>query len=99
MTDHLIEPHGGALVNLLVREERALEMKAASKDWVSWDLTSRQICDLELLMNGGFSYSTVYFTDNHRRLLDKSHYFSLSIYITMIAFEFKSLKCCFKIID
>ena len=55
MTDHLIEPHGGALVNLLVREERALEMKAASKDWVSWDLTSRQICDLELLMNGGFS--------------------------------------------
>ena len=26
-----------------------------SKDWPSWDLTARQLCDLELLMSGGFS--------------------------------------------
>ena len=55
MQDHLIEPHGGTLVNLLVSDERAAEIKEASRDWQSWDLTSRQICDLELLMNGGFS--------------------------------------------
>lgn len=55
MQEHLIEPHGGSLVNLLASEERAAEMKALSKDWPSWDLTPRQICDLELLMNGGFS--------------------------------------------
>jgi sulfate adenylyltransferase len=48
-------PHGGTLVNLIVEENRREELRAASKEWVSWDLTSRQLCDLELLMNGGFS--------------------------------------------
>ncbi|MGH8909387.1 MAG: bifunctional sulfate adenylyltransferase/adenylylsulfate kinase [Egibacteraceae bacterium] len=55
MTDHLIAPHGGALVDLLVDSERAAQLKAASRDWPSWDLTPRQLCDLELLCNGGFS--------------------------------------------
>jgi sulfate adenylyltransferase len=54
-TDHLIEPHGGTLVDLLADPERAAELKAASRDWLSWDLTPRQFCDLELLVNGGFS--------------------------------------------
>jgi len=31
------------------------ELKSQSSDWRSWDLTPRQLCDLELLMNGGFS--------------------------------------------
>jgi len=52
---HLIAPHGGELINLLVSDERAAELKAASRDWPSWDLTGRQLCDLELLLNGGFS--------------------------------------------
>jgi sulfate adenylyltransferase len=38
-----------------VPAERAAELKAQSKDWPSWDLTARQLCDLELLMSGGFS--------------------------------------------
>jgi len=38
-----------------VSAERATELKAHSKEWPSWDLTARQLCDLELLMNGGFS--------------------------------------------
>jgi sulfate adenylyltransferase len=54
-TSHLIAPHGGELVQLQVPAERAAELKAQSKDWPSWDLTGRQLCDLELLMNGGFS--------------------------------------------
>ena len=52
MKDHLIAPHGGNLVNLLVDENRAIELKEASRKWISWDLTERQICDLELLING-----------------------------------------------
>jgi sulfate adenylyltransferase len=52
---HLIAPHGGELVDLLASPERAAELKAASRDWSSWDLTPRQFCDLELLLNGGFS--------------------------------------------
>src|SRR5271170_4381204 len=54
-TSHLIAPHGGELVQLQVPAARAAELKAHSKDWPSWDLTARQLCDLELLMSGGFS--------------------------------------------
>jgi sulfate adenylyltransferase len=54
-TNHLIAPHGGELIQLQVPAERAAELKAQSKDWPSWDLTARQLCDLELLMSGGFS--------------------------------------------
>ena len=55
MPERLIQPHGGTLVNLYVDEARATELKEQSRDWPSWDLTPRQFCDLELLMNGGFS--------------------------------------------
>ena len=55
MADHLTKPHGGTLVNLVVGEERAAELKKKSKTWKSWTLSGRQICDLELLLNGGFS--------------------------------------------
>jgi sulfate adenylyltransferase len=55
MTAHLNPPHGGTLVNLIASEDRAAELKATSADWPSWDLTARQLCDLELLANGGFS--------------------------------------------
>jgi sulfate adenylyltransferase len=51
----LIRPHGGKLVNLFVDGARRTELQAASRDWASWDLTERQLCDLELLMSGGFS--------------------------------------------
>ncbi len=55
MPDHLIAPHGGTLVDLFVDDERADSLKAESRDWPSHDLTPRQLCDLELLLNGGFS--------------------------------------------
>jgi sulfate adenylyltransferase len=55
MHDHLIPPHGGTLVDLLVSDERADELKSQSRDWPSWDLTPRQLCDLELLLCGAFS--------------------------------------------
>ncbi|HEY1265471.1 MAG TPA: bifunctional sulfate adenylyltransferase/adenylylsulfate kinase [Terriglobales bacterium] len=54
-TSHLIPPHGGELVNLMTPPEQAAELKAHSRDWPSWDLTARQICDIELLLSGGFS--------------------------------------------
>jgi sulfate adenylyltransferase len=55
MAQSLIAPHGGTLLNLITGPERATELRAASKTWPSWDLTERQLCDLELLLNGGFS--------------------------------------------
>jgi sulfate adenylyltransferase len=55
VTSHLVAPHGGKLIDLLASAERANELKSYSREWPSWNLTARQICDLELLMNGGFS--------------------------------------------
>jgi sulfate adenylyltransferase len=54
MTD-LIRPHGGTLTELIASPERVAELQAQSRDWPSWDLKPRQLCDLELLLNGGFS--------------------------------------------
>src|SRR5262249_44679538 len=52
---HLISPHGGELIDLLAKPERIGALRAASREWPSWDLTPRQLCELELLLNGGFS--------------------------------------------
>ncbi len=40
---------------LYVSYESAQKLKSEAADLISWDLTPRQICDLELLMNGGFA--------------------------------------------
>jgi sulfate adenylyltransferase len=55
MPDHLIPPHGGELVNVIVEPKRAAELQSHSREWASWDLSPRQTCDLELLLSGGFS--------------------------------------------
>ena len=39
---------------LYVSHESALKLKVEAGHLPSWDLTARQVCDLELLMNGGF---------------------------------------------
>jgi len=67
MNNGLIEAHGGRLVNLLVDEEKAAALKRASRDWPSWDLTERQLCDLELLINGGFSPLEGFMTESDYR--------------------------------
>ncbi|MGH8925072.1 MAG: bifunctional sulfate adenylyltransferase/adenylylsulfate kinase [Acidimicrobiia bacterium] len=55
MESGLNAPHGEVLQNSMVDEPRAQALKQESRDWPSWDLTARQLCDLELLLNGGFS--------------------------------------------
>jgi len=55
MANRLVPPHGGELKELLASPARAEELRALSRDWPSWSLTDRQVRDLELLMNGGFS--------------------------------------------
>src|SRR5215217_5052696 len=48
-------PHGGVLVDLRLRNGRAVEVAAAAHRLPAWELTRRQRCDLELLATGGFS--------------------------------------------
>lgn len=55
MKKKLIAPHGGSLSNLMVSDEEASKLITESKDWSSWVLNQRQLCDLELLLNGAFS--------------------------------------------
>ncbi|MDQ2070137.1 bifunctional sulfate adenylyltransferase/adenylylsulfate kinase [Natronospira bacteriovora] len=52
---HLIEPHGGKLMDLFVGEDKAEALKKEAVDLPSLDLTDRQLCDLELMLTGGFS--------------------------------------------
>ncbi|MBT8458526.1 MAG: bifunctional sulfate adenylyltransferase/adenylylsulfate kinase [Boseongicola sp.] len=48
-------PNHVPIPELYVSYESAQKLKAEAGDMPSWDLTPRQICDLELLMNGGFN--------------------------------------------
>jgi sulfate adenylyltransferase len=51
----IIDAHGGELINLIPdngEKERRQQLANESPDW---DLSARQICDIELLLNGAFS--------------------------------------------
>ena len=51
----LIEPHGGTLKVLYLPDDGAAALRRKAGAWPCWDLTQRQLCDLKLLLNGGFS--------------------------------------------
>jgi len=50
-----MQSHLAPVPELYVSYESAQKLKAEAGDLPSWDLTARQTCDLELLMNGGFA--------------------------------------------
>ena len=54
-SDGLISPYGGTLVDLIVDDARASEMKATAGEHAGLTLDERGLCDLELLAVGGFS--------------------------------------------
>ena len=47
-------PNLAPIPELYVSYESAQKLKHEAAALTSWDLTPRQTCDLELLMNGGF---------------------------------------------
>ncbi|RME56887.1 MAG: sulfate adenylyltransferase, partial [Deltaproteobacteria bacterium] len=51
----LIQPHGGELKELCVRGPELEALKKEALELPSITLTERQLCDIELLLNGGFS--------------------------------------------
>ena len=51
----LVAPHGGKLRDLIADEGGRKTLAAEAQTLPSWDLTPRQVCDIELLLNGGFS--------------------------------------------
>ncbi|MBU0638777.1 MAG: sulfate adenylyltransferase [Planctomycetes bacterium] len=51
----LIRPHGGTLVNLIVKAPRQTELEAAAKKMLRLKLPDREQCDLELMSVGALS--------------------------------------------
>ncbi len=49
------QAHGGQLKQLYLSPSESEAAKLNAKELVSWSLTHRQVCDIELLLNGGFS--------------------------------------------
>ena len=54
----LIPPYGDKLVNLVVSQEEAEELKAHASQLPSLQVSERVVCDLELLAAGGDRKST-----------------------------------------
>ncbi|MFP4451178.1 MAG: bifunctional sulfate adenylyltransferase/adenylylsulfate kinase [Rhodosalinus sp.] len=50
-----MQTHLAPVPELYVSYDSAQKLKLEAADLPSWDLTARQTCDLELLMNGGFA--------------------------------------------
>jgi len=68
----LIPPYGGSLVDLVVGEEEAAELKGRATDLASYQLSDRAACDLELLTTGAFSPLDRFMgEEDHRRVLDE----------------------------
>ena len=66
------EPHGGELRNLYLSEKKADIEKQKARDCASWGLSPRQLCDLDLLMNGAFSPLEGFLTrDDYERVCDE----------------------------
>jgi len=55
MSDHLITPHGGTLVNRLASDGDAAKLRDEAPGLPKINLTPKQSCDLELIANGGYS--------------------------------------------
>jgi sulfate adenylyltransferase len=49
------EAHGDELKQLYLTESAAEQEKQRARDYRSWDLTPRQLSDVELILNGAFS--------------------------------------------
>src|SRR5258708_17825698 len=85
MTQVLIPPYGGRLVNFLVHEEARGEVKAYASTLPSLQLSDRAMCDFELLATGGFSPLDRFMGQaDHQRVLDEmrlvsGHLFPLPI--------------------
>jgi sulfate adenylyltransferase len=55
MAEKLINPHGGNLINGYCHTSQSKKYKNQAVNYNSWTLTDRQLCDLELILNGAFS--------------------------------------------
>ena len=53
--NNLNDPHGGVLSELMVSDGKRKQLQEKSIQYPSLTLNDRQLCDIEMLLNGGFS--------------------------------------------
>ena len=69
-----ITPYGGKLCNLVLSKDKVEQLKQASNNYPAVTLTQRQICDLELLMNGAYSPLTGFMCqDDYDAVVSEMH--------------------------
>ncbi|MDY6944047.1 MAG: bifunctional sulfate adenylyltransferase/adenylylsulfate kinase [Pseudomonadota bacterium] len=52
---NLIQPHGGTLCDNYLHGDELETTRDKARGYPDWNLNTRQLCDIELLLNGGFS--------------------------------------------
>ncbi len=72
LSEH-IPYHGNKLIDLVVSEQEAEQLKTDALDWQSITLTDRQVNELELLLNGGFSPLSGYMSEADYRSVIQTH--------------------------
>jgi sulfate adenylyltransferase len=78
------EPHGGKLVDLMLKDQAAIDAALASTD-MDFQLNDRQLCDTELIVNGGFSPLTGFLNQDdyegvvHNMRLTSNHLLGLPV--------------------
>lgn len=70
----MTQPNLVPIPELYVSADSAQKLKVEAGNMPSWDLTPRQICDLELLMNGGFYPLKGFLTEaDYNGVVDNMH--------------------------
>ena len=57
-------PYKGTLVNLILAGDENANLKKEAQSFKEHVLTPRQLCDLELILNGGFSPLTGFLNED-----------------------------------
>ena len=79
---------------LYVSTAEAARLKTLAGDMPSWDLAPRQVCDLELLMNGGFNPLTGFLTEaDYTAVVETLHLASGALWPIPITLDV-SQDCC-----
>ena len=91
MSNNLIKPHGGNLINCYCDKSKLEQYKNDAVNYMSHTLTDRQLCDLELILNGAFSPLDGFMNqENYNSVLGKNRLLDGNIWPMPIILDVKS---------
>ncbi|MCU1272992.1 MAG: sulfate adenylyltransferase / adenylylsulfate kinase [Bryobacterales bacterium] len=90
---NLITPYGGSLVNLLAEGEERIDLTRRAGEVTSVQLSSRSLCDLELLATGAFSPLSRFMSRaDYMRVLDEMRLADGTLFSIPITLRVSDLK-------